>query len=138
VGLFENHAHPGVLDALARLRRAGRTLFLVTVKPHAFASRIVDHFGFAPHLRGIHAPELSESFPDKADLVRKALTTEGIDPSSAIMVGDRAHDVVAARKNGVATVAVTWGYGTRAELESALPDFMVSSVAELLACLGVA
>jgi phosphoglycolate phosphatase len=45
--------------------------------------------------------------------------------------------MLAARKNGIRTLAVTWGYGSRAELESAGPDFIVDSVPELLACMGI-
>ena len=51
------------------------------------------------------------------------------------MVGDRVHDVVGARENDVACIAVGWGYGSRDELESAGPDAIVESVSELLACL---
>jgi phosphoglycolate phosphatase len=35
------------------------------------------------------------------------------------MIGDREHDVRAARANGVRAVGVLWGYGSRAELEAA-------------------
>ena len=35
------------------------------------------------------------------------------------MIGDREFDVIAAARNGIRTVGVTWGYGSRAELEAA-------------------
>lgn len=35
------------------------------------------------------------------------------------MVGDRAHDVLGAKANGVFPVGALWGYGTREELNSA-------------------
>ena len=35
------------------------------------------------------------------------------------MIGDREFDVTAAARNGIRAVGVTWGYGSRAELEGA-------------------
>ena len=40
-------------------------------------------------------------------------------PGTVVMVGDRAHDVIGARENGVACVAVRWGFGSREELDAA-------------------
>ena len=56
----------------------------------------------------------------------------GFAPLSVSMIGDRGEDVVGARDNGVHAIAVTWGYGTEAELEAARPDRIVRSTAELL------
>jgi phosphoglycolate phosphatase len=52
------------------------------------------------------------------------------------MVGDRVHDVVGVRENGVACVAVRCRYGSRKELDAADPDAIVDTVAELVALLG--
>ena len=35
------------------------------------------------------------------------------------MIGDREFDVLAAARNGIRTVGVTWGYGSVEELKSA-------------------
>ena len=137
-GLFENRVYPGVPHALETLRNAGLTLYLVTVKPRIYAERIVDHFDLAAYLRAVYAPELAELVPDKTSLVASALSREGLDRAETCMVGDRADDVAAARNNGIRAVAVTWGYGSRAELEHAGPDLIVDSVTELIAYAGVA
>lgn len=49
-----------------------------------------------------------------------------------IMVGDREHDVLGARKCGIECVAVSYGYGSREELEKAQPIQIVASAEELL------
>ena len=136
VGIFENRVHPEIPGALASLHRSGRRLHLVTVKPRPFAERIVDHFELGRYLTGIWAPELADRLPDKSLILREALGARKVDPGSAVMVGDRADDVLAARRNRVRAIGVAWGYGSSTELESASPDFIVRSVPELLACLG--
>jgi phosphoglycolate phosphatase len=48
--------------------------------------------------------------PDPAHLLA-TLHAAGGDPARAVMVGDHANDVAAARGAGVKSVFVTWGYG---------------------------
>ena len=65
------------------------------------------------------------------NIVRTAL--KGVDRVQAVMIGDRVDDIVAARKNGARAVAVGWGYSDAGELETASPDFVAETVADLVA-----
>lgn len=138
VGIFENRVYAGIPDALATLQRTDHRLYLVTVKPAPFAARILEHFGIAGHFASVHAPDLADRSVHKASLIRRALEAHDLDPATVTMVGDRAEDIAGARRNGVMSVAVTWGYGSSAELEAAQPDELVHSVSELLAFMGAA
>jgi len=119
VGLFENEVYAGIPALLARLRDEGVRLFVATSKPHVYARRIVEHFGLAPFFREIYGSELDNRNTDKRDLIRHILAQEGFDPAGAVMIGDRKHDAVGARTNGLAAIGVTWGYGSRQELQEA-------------------
>lgn len=68
-----------------------------------------------------------------ADALRRLGRWEERD--GVVMVGDRSHDVLGARKLGLPCVAVTYGYGSRAELEAARPLALSASPAELEALL---
>ena len=131
IGILENQVYPGVPAALASLRDSGIALHLVTSKPTVYASRIVEHFGLASYLTSIHGPGLDELHLPKGVLVHRALEAGAIDPGTAALVGDRGVDLAAARENGVRSIGVTWGYGTREELEPA--DLIVHSPSELVA-----
>ena len=48
-----------------------------------------------------------------------------------IMVGDREHDVIGARKNGLPCLGVLYGYGDRPELEQAGAAVICETVQEL-------
>ena len=54
-----------------------------------------------------------------------------IDVRSAVMVGDRAYDVRAARSMGMPSIGVDYGYGSRRELEEAGASYIVSSIHSL-------
>ncbi len=50
---------------------------------------------------------------------------------TAVMIGDRASDIVAARHIGLQSVGVTWGFNDYAELSAAAPSCIVERVTEL-------
>jgi phosphoglycolate phosphatase len=110
-GLYDAVVFPGILPSLDQMRAAGHRLYLATAKPHAYARKITAHFGIAPYLAAEFGPELDGTRNDKADLLAHALDVTGEDPATAVMVGDRHHDIDAARANGMAAIAVAWGYG---------------------------
>lgn len=117
-GLFRARVYDGVLPALARL--AGLSpLYLATAKPHIFARQITSHFGLDAFFAHQFGPELDGTHGDKADLLAHACKLLSLDPSRAIMVGDRGVDMSAARANGMAFIGVSWGYGRAGELDGA-------------------
>jgi phosphoglycolate phosphatase len=136
IGLFENAVYPGVPDALARLCAAGHSLSIVTSKAAVYAERIVDHFGLRRFTPRVYGAELSGERSTKAELVAHALAGERLAPAQACMIGDREHDVLGAKAHGVATIAVTWGYGSRSELEAAGADQLVDTLEQLIAAVA--
>lgn len=119
VGLFENELYPGIEDTLSVLAGAGRRLFVATSKADIYAERIIDHFKLRGYFERVFGAELDGTRSDKTDLLRHALQSLRIDPSQAIMIGDRSFDMVGARNNGMTAVGVLYGYGSEAELRDA-------------------
>ena len=112
--------YPGVQDWLQSLKAAGAKLYIVTNKRHAPTQGIVRKFGWEALFDGVWS---FDSFPGvkykKPDLLARLLADLGVDPADAVMVGDTKGDIDAGRANGMRTVGVTWGYGTREELAEA-------------------
>ena len=71
---------------------------------------------------------------NKTEVIEETLNRLGMAEKreQAIMVGDKEHDVLGARKAGLDCVAVSYGYGTAEELAASKPLQTVSSVEELL------
>lgn len=133
IGIFENRVFPGVSEALHGFQRACHSLQVVTAKPAVSAKRVVQHFALDRYFDAIHGPALTDRSCNKADLVVAALRRAGANPAHAVMVGDRADDINAARAHGVRAVGAGWGYGSRAELMAAGPDYVANTVADLVA-----
>jgi phosphoglycolate phosphatase len=116
VGLFENALYPGIPDAVAAVRDAGFATYVMTSKPHVYATRIVEHFGLTTLFDRVYGSELDGTRVEKTDLIAYALAQERLDPARVVMIGDREHDAIGARSNGVRAIGVTYGYGSEAEL----------------------
>ena len=131
-GWLENVPYPGIEATLSRLQGAGIRLILATSKPEAFARRIMERFDLARYFTLLCGAPMDEKKAFKAAVVERALREGGVtDKSRALMVGDRRHDVEGARQNGLSTVGVLWGYGTKEELETAGAKYLAASLPEL-------
>ena len=128
-GWRENIPYPGVEDMLRDLRAAGKRLLVATSKPEVFALRIMEHFGLARYFDHIcGAPMDNQEGAKKAAVIRDALRRSGVeDLRTAVMVGDRRHDIDGARQAGLEAVGVLWGYGDLQELEASHPVHIVES-----------
>lgn len=118
VGLFENSLYPDIETTLAALKPRAR-LFVATSKAHVYADRIIDHFGLRPYFEHVFGAELDGTRMHKGDLLAWALERTATDPARARMIGDRSHDIVGAKQNGIDGIGVLYGYGSREELTEA-------------------
>jgi phosphoglycolate phosphatase len=103
-----------------------------TSKATVFAERILAHFGSDGYFAFIAGSELDGGRSRKSDVIHFALNT--LNPARAmpaVMIGDREHDIIGARDACVHSVGVTYGYGTRAELERSGAERIAESVGEL-------
>ena len=118
-GMFENSVYPEIPSALAALQALGASLFVATSKPTVYAERSAERFDLGRYFKAIYGSELDGARSNKTELIAHLLTAEALSAGSTCMVGDRSHDVIAARANGVFPVGVLWGYGSRHELVAA-------------------
>ena len=136
VGLYACRLVPGISAVLEALEARPGKRYVVTAKPTLYADRIVDHFGLRRHFAAVYGPDLDGAGSEKSELVARVLESESISARDAVMIGDRKHDVLGARANGVASIGVLWGYGGVAELDAAGADHLVERPSELIGLLG--
>ena len=128
-GILENEVYPGVRELLRDLKAAGKRLMVATSKPQAAAEKVMRHFGldeFVPEIIG----GTDDTRNTKGKVIAYALREYGVDPTTAVMVGDREHDILGAAENNLPAIGITWGYGVRAELETAGAEAVFDTPAE--------
>lgn len=135
IGWKENHPIPGMSEALAVLKKAGCHLAVATSKPLPTAMMVLEHFDLARHFEVICGSDPHGGHADKAYIVAQVLERLGVTEEQkalAVMVGDRMHDVVGGQKNGLTTVGLTMGYGSREELAGAGVSYVADSAEEMV------
>lgn len=130
-GKFKNRVYPGVEKILDKLNKRRFNLFVVTSKPYVFAVDIIKHFDLLRFFKSVYGSELDGKLVDKGELIKHVLTREQILAEKTIMVGDREHDIIGAKKNEVLSLGVTYGYGPKEELQKVEPDFIAASPEEI-------
>jgi phosphoglycolate phosphatase len=131
-GWQENSVYPGVHGLLQSLSALGWQLFVCTSKREDFTARILEKFALSRYFLAVYADTAGSLHHTKTALLRRLLEEQSLDPANTFMVGDRNFDIEAARANGVSSIAVTYGYGTSEELDSARPDHTCHAVEDLL------
>lgn len=132
VGLYENAVYAGIPELLNDLRNQGKKLVVATSKPTVYSVKILEHFHLYQYFDVVIGSNLDGSRVEKGEVIEAVLAELGdVDPDTTIMVGDRKHDVIGARANGLKVISVAYGYGPIEELREAQPDYIADSVGQL-------
>jgi len=110
--MLDTPLFPGVRELLERLDAAGVPMVVATSKKEEAARAIVEHLDVSRHFLAVCGADEVGGRVAKHEMVEDALAVlaeRGIDPASAVMVGDRKYDVDGAAVHGLPTVLVEWG-----------------------------
>lgn len=69
---------------------------------------------------------------EKKRALKKVIKETGFNPSKCYYIGDEIRDIEAAKRVGIKSVSVTWGFNGVNILKKNNPDFIVNSPSELL------
>jgi phosphoglycolate phosphatase len=127
VGFAENTLYAGIPEVLASLDEQGCVLGVCTSKRSDFAEKILRRFDIRQRFSFVHGGDIGV---DKTVQIRDLVLTGTIARAST-MIGDRAVDINAAKRNGLGSVGVLWGHGSQTELLEAGADRILERVAEL-------
>ncbi|MCR5671510.1 MAG: HAD hydrolase-like protein [Butyrivibrio sp.] len=144
-GIFENSVYPGYEELLKELKDNGHILAIASSKPQVMIYRVLEHFDIQKYFDVIVGCELDGRRSQKSEVIDEVLkqlseleskasqspVTVSDIKKKAVMIGDREYDVKGARAFDLPCVGVTYGYGTRAELEAAGADYIADTTDDL-------
>lgn len=131
-GIFENKVYEGITKVLETLRNKGYHLLIATSKPTKYAVMILEEFNLAGYFDFVSGSDMNEKNSNKSDIIKYALDVNNIAPKEAVMIGDRKHDIIGAKSNGVHSIGVLYGYGDIQELQTAGADDIAQTVEMIL------
>lgn len=131
-GIFQNEVYAGMEKMLLNLVKAEKQLIVATSKPEVFAKQIFDYFGLTKYFKDICGSMLDGTRDKKGEVIQYALEKNNItNLDQVIMVGDRLHDIKGAKENGIASLGVLYGFGSRDELQEEGATYIVQTVEAL-------
>ncbi|GHT72897.1 phosphoglycolate phosphatase [Bacteroidia bacterium] len=131
-GIYENKLYNGIEQMLKELQEKNFCCIVATSKPTEYAVEILQHFKIDAYFEHVVGSNMDGSRSEKEDVVRYAIENYHLEKEKTIMIGDRKFDVVGAQKNGIASLAVGYGYGSREELTAAMPTYFCESIKDVV------
>ena len=119
--------YPGVRETLAQLGAYRKAV--ISNKRVALCVKVLEDLGASEYMDIIVGSDTVQERKPSPMPVRHVLSTLGIAPDAAVIVGDSNYDIEAGKAAGIKTVAVTYGYRPLAVLQGA--DFIINSMPEL-------
>ncbi|MEK3805430.1 HAD family hydrolase [Bacillus sp. FSL H8-0547] len=131
-GMFENKVYGGIPELLSGLKGEGYKLAVATSKPSVFAEEILGFFQIDRFFDFVAGSSLDGTGASKTEIILSVMNHfQGVQKEEMVMIGDRKHDIIGAVNTGIGSIGVTYGYGSKDELEEARADVIVTSVQEL-------
>ena len=134
-GVAETTKYPGIDAMLTRIQASGARIYLATTKWADIADTVLKAFALRPYFTDVFGSRHDGSLADKRELLAHIIQTTGIDAARTVMIGDREHDIIGAKTNRIFAIGVTYGYGSREELETAGADMICDSPEEISAAI---
>lgn len=123
---------PRVAETLKALKMQGFVLTIASSRSHASLSGLTKDLGiFGCISLMIGADDVVNAKPHP-EPVLKTLSVMQFSKDEALVVGDMAVDILMGVNAGIRTCGVTWGNGTRAELEEAGADYIIGDIGKLI------
>ena len=135
---YNSHLHdfstpyPGIPEMLEQLTAAGTAVAVTSNKYESAVEMLMKHF--FPDIPFVATFGNVEGVPPKPDpsIVFRVLSEHPTPKADVLYCGDSAVDMETARRAGVESVGVSWGFSPVRELTGAYADHIVSSAAEIV------
>lgn len=131
-GMYENQVYPGIPQLLASLHDQGRKMVVATSKATFYSKIIIKHFGLDSFFSHVVGSNMDGTRSSKAEIIADIIALfPSLERDSFLMIGDKEHDIIGAKKNGIDSLAVAYGYGSPEELREAGPTYTAATVGDL-------
>tara|TARA_R110001592_G_scaffold125325_5_gene335242 strand:- start:871 stop:1515 length:645 start_codon:yes stop_codon:yes gene_type:complete len=130
-GVHQNLLYNSIKETLNYLSNKNYRLFVATSKPTVFAKAIITHYNLSSLFTDIVGANLDNTRKDKTDIIDFTLESNNLNASESVMIGDTIYDIIGAKNNNLISIGVTYGFGSKLELEREKANYIIDDVKEL-------
>jgi phosphoglycolate phosphatase len=118
----------GMSEVIASLHQEKYQLFIISSNGRRNINRFLVQNGLSGYFTRIYS---NAGWFGKASILRRALHNHQLEAAKTVYIGDEVRDIVAAHLAGMPSVAVSWGFGSEAELLKYSPTILARTPREL-------
>lgn len=117
-GLFNAKVYAGIPELLGELVKRGYCLFVCTSKPEPTARKLLKELGIDHYFTDICGATFDASIDTKAQVIELCFSrAPWHQKSETVLIGDTKYDAEGALEMGIDCIGVSWGFGSRWDLE---------------------
>ena len=131
-GIYEARMYDGVRELLTRLKEQGVKLYIGSSKPEKYVCMILEKQGILDLFDYVAGATFDESRNNKEQVLTYLFEQVEIDKKSAVMIGDRYHDIDGAHYVKIPCIAVLYGFGNEAEFKKHGAEYIAADTDEIL------
>lgn len=120
VGIFESELYAGVEPFLRFLKEHGFCVALASSKPEDMCRKLLAHFGLDGYFDEVVGATRDGRIDSKIQVLEETFRRlPEAKREETVLVGDTRFDAFGGKSAGIAVIGITYGFGTREELEEA-------------------
>ena len=123
---------PHVKETLEELRGKRIMMAIASSRSHSTISEYIEKLGLKDTISYVLGAENVKRPKPASDPVDKVLMIFSLRPETCIVVGDTVYDIQMGKNAGCRTIGVSYGNGTRQQLEEAGADYVIDDIQDLL------
>lgn len=119
-GMFNAKVYAGIEEVLSDLVKRGYCLFVCTSKPEPTARKLLKELGIDHYFTDICGATLDAKIDTKAEVIELCFERAPWHKrEETVLIGDTKYDAEGAKQTGISCIGITWGFGSRWDLEDA-------------------
>lgn len=127
---FDNtRLFPGVKDILEHFK--SKRKIIITNRKREYAVEMLKALNIYDYFEYVAGGDNLGCMKPSSCPLEKAMQKFKMNKEKTIMIGDMHIDILAGKKAGIATCAVTYGIGKKEDIIKAGPDYIINDIAEL-------
>lgn len=134
-GIFECELYEGAAEVLRNLKQKGYQIALASSKPESSCKQILEHFDILKLFDEVVGAEMNGPRNAKKDVLLEALRRLEKTAAECILIGDTRYDAIGAAEMSMECIGVSYGYGTKEELENEGAKVVLNHIKEVEAYL---
>lgn len=120
---------PAIPGVLKQLHFSGLDMYLLSTNSPDNINKFLKKNGLETYFKSIYG---DIGLRGKASAINRIMKKEHLNRTDCVYIGDEVRDVEAAKKAGVKSVGVTWGFNNAQAIRTAGPDLVANQAKDLL------